>query len=126
MLSYTRNPFAMLRELYRILKKGGTIVFSLLKPVTDMATLYVDMISRISQDSPESFLGNFRSDKLHEYVKESGNVAIFLSHLFGREPLNYFDEHRIKELCCCYDLYDIELRHSYGKPAKACIVKAVK
>jgi SAM-dependent methyltransferase/pimeloyl-ACP methyl ester carboxylesterase len=125
-LSYTRNPFSMFNEFYRILKKGGIIVCSFLKPDSDLSVLYVDIISCISQESPDNFIENFTSDRLQNYVKESGNVAVFLSHLFGRAPLHFFNKNMIEELCYCVDFKNISISESYGEPSKALIMKARK
>lgn len=45
-LSYLKDPTVLLKELYRILKPGGTIVISSMKPFCDMSMIYRDFMEQ--------------------------------------------------------------------------------
>ena len=45
-LSYLKHPAALLRELYRVLKSGGTLVASSMKPHCDLSAIYRDSLAQ--------------------------------------------------------------------------------
>ncbi|HLC16668.1 MAG TPA: methyltransferase domain-containing protein [Thermodesulfovibrionia bacterium] len=60
-LSYVRNPYTILKESYRILKKGGIIVASFFKPEVNISKRDVDFITDVLQKDSQFFLMFFRT-----------------------------------------------------------------
>lgn len=51
LISYLKRPELLLSELYRILKKGGRIVVSSMKPFCDLSVIYKDVVDEASSES---------------------------------------------------------------------------
>ena len=50
LISYLKRPDFLLRELFRILKPGGKIVVSSMKPYCDLSVIYKDVVDESRQD----------------------------------------------------------------------------
>ena len=77
-MSYLKRPEALLRELRRVLKPGGTFVTSSMKPHCDLSVIYRDSISRqVSAEEIEAGRDLLRAAGKIKLKEEAGHYAFF-------------------------------------------------
>ena len=77
-LSYLKRPEALLRELHRVLKPGGTIVASSMKPHCDLSVIYRDSIAhQVTSEEIEAGRDLLRAAGKIKLKEEVGHYAFF-------------------------------------------------
>jgi len=77
-LSYLKRPEALLRELYRVLKPGGTCVASSMKPHCDLSVIYRDsIIQKVTSEEIEAGRDLLRAAGKIKLKEEVGHYAFF-------------------------------------------------
>jgi SAM-dependent methyltransferase len=77
-LSYLQQPAALLRELHRVLKSGGTFVASSMKPHCDLSVIYRDSIAQqVTPAEIEAGRDLLRAAGRIKLKEEAGHYAFF-------------------------------------------------
>lgn len=77
-LSYLKRPEALLRELHRVLKPGGTFVASSMKPHCDLSVIYRDSIAQqVTAEEIEAGRDLLRAAGKIKLKEEVGHYAFF-------------------------------------------------
>ena len=77
-LSYLKHPEALLRELHRVLKPGGTFVASSMKPHCDLSVIYRDSIAQqVTSEEIEAGRDLLRAAGKIKLKEEIGHYAFF-------------------------------------------------
>lgn len=77
-LSYLKRPEALLRELHRVLKPGGTLVTSSMKPHCDLSVIYRDSIAaQVTDEEIEAGRELLRAAGKIKLKEEVGHYAFF-------------------------------------------------
>jgi ubiquinone/menaquinone biosynthesis C-methylase UbiE/alpha-beta hydrolase superfamily lysophospholipase len=77
-LSYLKRPEALLRELYRVLKPGGGLVASSMKPHCDLSAIYHDSLAqRVTATEIEAGRDLLRAAGKIKLKEEIGHYAFF-------------------------------------------------
>jgi SAM-dependent methyltransferase/pimeloyl-ACP methyl ester carboxylesterase len=77
-LSYLKRPQALLRELQRVLRPGGSLVLSSMKPFCDMSVIYRDFISQqVTDRDVEAARNLLRAAGSIKLKEEKGYYAFF-------------------------------------------------
>ncbi len=77
-LSYLKRPEALLRELYRVLKPGGTFVTSSMKPHCDFSVIYRDSLTQqVTPSEIEAGRDLLRAAGKIKLKEEVGRYAFF-------------------------------------------------
>ena len=77
-LSYLKRPEALLRELYRVLKPGGGLVASSMKPHCDLSAIYHDSLAqRVTAAEIEAGRDLLRAAGKIKLKEEIGHYAFF-------------------------------------------------
>lgn len=83
-LSYLRRPQALLRELQRLLRPGGSLVLSSMKPYCDMSVIYRDFISQqITAQEVAAARNLLRAAGTIKLKEEKGYYAFFSEQELG-------------------------------------------
>lgn len=78
-ISYLAEPARLLAELYRVLRPGGVLVFSSMKPFCDLSAIYRDFIGQqITETERESARGLLRAAGQIKLKEEKGAYTFFL------------------------------------------------
>jgi ubiquinone/menaquinone biosynthesis C-methylase UbiE/pimeloyl-ACP methyl ester carboxylesterase len=118
-LSYLRNPDYALSELYSMLRPGGTIVVSSMRPDSDLSTIFTNYIRRIENQN-DNHGGAYGTGGARAMLNEAAT-------LFELEEDGYFrfyTSRELKELLEGAGFADISLRSSMGTPPQAVIAAA--
>ncbi|HEX6438334.1 MAG TPA: methyltransferase domain-containing protein [Candidatus Binatia bacterium] len=95
-ISYLQDPATMLKELWRVLRPGGSVVISSLKPNADLSEIYRNFISftddRLEIEEGRHLLNNAGLIK----VKEAAGIYHFYSEKELRDVVRKAGFHRAK------------------------------
>jgi ubiquinone/menaquinone biosynthesis C-methylase UbiE len=124
-ISYVYNPDLILMDFYRMLRTGGLLLVSSMKPDSDISTLFTDYINTVQSSNPKSTNGEEREDNLASARAMLNEAAA----LFTLEEDGYFRFYAEEELAAMFEaagFVDIKTYRSLGDPAQAVIVTGKK
>jgi ubiquinone/menaquinone biosynthesis C-methylase UbiE len=124
-ISYVYNPDLILRDFCRMLKPGGLLLVSSMKPDSDISTLFTDYITSVHSSLQYSTSAEEREDDLAAARAMLNEVAA----LFTLEEDGYFRFYAEEELASMFEaagFIDIKTYRSLGDPAQAVIVTGKK
>jgi ubiquinone/menaquinone biosynthesis C-methylase UbiE len=119
-ISYVYNPDLILQDFYRMLRPGGLLLVSSMKPDSDISTLFTDYINAVQSSNPTSAAGEEREDNLAAARAMLNEAAA----LFTLEEDGYFRFYAEEELAAMFEaagFVDIQTYRSLGDPAQAVI-----
>jgi len=124
-ISYVYNPDLILLDFYRMLRSGGLLLVSSMKPDSDISTLFTDYINMVQSSSLELANGEQREDNLAAARAMLNEAAA----LFTLEEDGYFRFYSEEELAALFEaagFVDVQTYRSLGDPAQAVIVTGRK
>jgi ubiquinone/menaquinone biosynthesis C-methylase UbiE len=124
-ISYVYNPDLILLDFYRMLRPGGFLLVSSMKPDSDISTLFTDYIHTVQSSNPKSADDGARDDNLAAARAMLNEAAA----LFTLEEDGYFRFYAEEELAAMFGaagFTDIKTYRSLGDPAQAVIVTGKK
>jgi len=104
LISYLKKPEALMKELYRVLRPGGTIVVSSMKPFCDLSVIYRDFLGEKKEQDLDS-ARNLMSAAGAIKLKEEHGQYIF------------FDQKTLTDLCRDAGFRRIRSFRSFGDQA---------
>ena len=111
-ISYVNNPDFTVKELFRVLKPGGTIIISTLKPFADLSQIYKNFVSQATSErdilEARKLLSNAGQIKRRE----------------GEGHYYFFSEKELKTIMVATGAKAVKTSRSFGNQAN--IVVAVK
>jgi SAM-dependent methyltransferase len=122
-LSYLPDPESALQEFYRMLKPGGRILVSSMKPDCDLSLIFTDF----TRDLKDGAVAAAKADTAT--LSGARHMLNEASRLFGLEEDGYFRFFSAKELerlLTRNGFDDIEAHPALGTPAQALVVTARK
>lgn len=108
-LSYLWDPLATLRELVRILKPGGRIVVTSLKPYADLSEIYRNFVS---QAQNEQDIGEAR-----KLLSSAGQIK----QKEGEGHYQFFSERELTALMIATGLERVRVHRSFGNQANVAV-----
>jgi ubiquinone/menaquinone biosynthesis C-methylase UbiE len=123
LLSYLPNPEYVSREFFRLLKPGGSILASSMKPDSDISTIYTTYIQDLQSQEPNENTGRDR-DLMNARIML--NEAAGLLQLEEEGYFRFYNAKELQELVECAGFHVIEVLSSLGSPSQAVIVIAKK
>ena len=105
-LSYLKNPFELIKELYRVMKPGGKLVISSMKPFCDMSVIYRDFMGQqvtgeeldsgrnllraagaIKIKEEQGYYVFYSAEELAELVSKAGFINTRWENCFGNQAV---------------------------------------
>jgi ubiquinone/menaquinone biosynthesis C-methylase UbiE len=125
-VSYIRNPRLTLNEFFRILKPGGRIVISSLKPDTDMSKPIHELIEKIKTAEHLPYFQDKKRDELIMAVQSYINSAAYLTDLEEERLFKFYSAKELSELLVDCRFKNIQVHETFGQPAQGLIAVGYK
>jgi ubiquinone/menaquinone biosynthesis C-methylase UbiE len=124
-ISYLRNPDYALAEFHHMLKPGGILLVSSMKPDSDISMLFTDYIRKVQ--SPRCFDdGEKRKEEGVVGARAMLNEAASLFELEEDGFFRFYTQKELKDMLSEAGFSDITVLTSLGNPPQANIVVAKK
>ncbi|MBI3811255.1 MAG: PilZ domain-containing protein [Nitrospirae bacterium] len=124
-ISYITDPDIVLKELYRILKPGGRLVISSMKPDLDMSKPLTDLIAKINSPEFISPPGISKKEILtstQSYI----NSAASLLDLEEERIFRFYNGEELQAIMKRAKFRDVRAYDSFGIPPQAAVVIGFK
>ena len=119
LISYLNKPVKTVQEFYRILKPGGKLILSTLKPDADMSKAFHDLAEKINLgDRP---IEGYSKEALLESAQEYINSTSYLSDLEEEGVFKFYNEEELFNLIKKGSFKQIEVFETGGNPPKILI-----
>jgi ubiquinone/menaquinone biosynthesis C-methylase UbiE len=125
LLSYLFNGEFFFSEFCRILKPGGTLLVSSMKPDSDLSTVFTNYIKDVKLSAKRSHM----YDEVNTTFTQARSMLNEAANLFELEEDGYFHFYSADELVCLFRNHGFEhitTNLSLGKPSQAVIVTGKK
>jgi SAM-dependent methyltransferase len=124
-ISYLYNPDDIIYEFYRILKPGGRLLVSSMKPDSDISLIFTNYIYKVKNFD----LGNTGIKDQEMNLTDARAMLNEAASLFELEEDGYFKFYSDTELVSMFEnagFINIKVTSSMGKPAQAVIITGEK
>lgn len=125
-ISYIQNPRLTLKECLRVLKPGGRIIVSSMKPDTDMSKPVYALREKIQTSDYLPYFQNKKRDDLLKSVQVYINSAASLTDLEEEKHFKFFNKNELIELMTSSGFHNIQLYETFGDPPQAIIAIGFK
>ncbi len=117
-ISYLFDPRAALAEFFRVIRPGGRLLISSMRPDSDISTIFTDYVSDVQHGFQEA-------SSLRD-AREMLNEAAGLFELEEEGFFRFYDEHELAELVSSVGFAVTHAERAMGDPSQAVIVCAEK
>lgn len=122
-LPYLYDPLASLREMHRLLRPGGTLVFSSIRPNFDPSKLYIEGVEILKRQEEE---GDPRTARKLEALRHYGNMVSRLIELEEDGRFRFYDAQALESLVAEAGFSRVHTFNAFGSPSTAILVRAEK
>ena len=127
LISYLEDPGSFLREVRRILKPGGRLVLSTMRPDADTSRIYEEgslelRSGRVGLDLPRASGGAPLEESLQSFL----NDAARLLDLEEQSVFRFFDQKELEELLVASGFEVLGCLRAFGVPPQALVAWARK
>lgn len=126
MLSYVRNPFSLLKEAHRMLKKGGSITASVFTSEVNISKRYVDFVKDLLQKDSQFFSNALQDEQSVQSLLAMEQTTTLIPNFLSRRPLHFYDIEQVESLFGYMNFKELEVIESYDDPPLALIVRGLK
>jgi ubiquinone/menaquinone biosynthesis C-methylase UbiE len=120
-LPYLYDPLASLREMHRLLRPGGTLVLSSIRPNFDPSKLYAEGVEILKRQEEE---GDTRTARKLEALRHYGNMVSRLIELEEDGRFRFYDAQALENLVAEAGFSRVHTFHAFGSPSTAILVRA--
>lgn len=125
-LSYLKNPEVTLTESFRVLKPGGMLILSSLKPDTDMSKPIDGLLNKIKSTNDLLYFQDQTREELLKAVQLYINSAAYLTDLEEMKLFKFYNSQELKSLLINSGFKKIQFHESFGNPTQGLIAVAFK
>jgi ubiquinone/menaquinone biosynthesis C-methylase UbiE len=125
-ISYIKTPKITLRECFRILKPGGKIVLSSLKPDTDMSKPIHALIEKIKTQDDLPHFKDKNKEELLIAVQHYINSAAYLTDLEEEKTFKFYNAEELSGLLKDSGFTHIQMFETFGNPRQGLIAIGYK
>ncbi len=123
-LSYIFNPVEILFEVRRIIKPGGLLVLSSMRPDTDASGLFTKLLDKIEVMPAEEFPAKWPKPRILESMRSFLNDAQALVDLEEAGTFDFFDPEKLDGLLEESGWESIRTIPTFGDPPQGYIIVA--
>ena len=122
-VSYLFDALSALREMHRLLRPGGTLVVSSIRPNFDPSKLYTEGVDILARQGEE---GDARAGRKLEALRHYGNMVSRLIELEEDGRFRFLDSGALTALVSEAGFARVHAFHAFGSPPTAIVVRAEK
>jgi uncharacterized protein (TIGR02266 family) len=126
LLSYLYNPEETVCEFYRMLRKGGRLVVSSLKPDADMSRFTGELVRAMEKASDDEIPEGLTKTQLVEAAREFIHSAARLFSLEEEGTFTFFTRREMEVMLAHAGFREIWAKPSFDNPPQAYILVGVK
>lgn len=123
-LSYIFNPFETLVEIRRIIRPGGRLVLSSMRPDTDASGLFTRLLDKIEALPAEALPPQWPKTRILDSMRSFLNDAEALVELEEAGTFDFFDPKKLEALLDEAGWESAGFRPSFGDPPQGYVVTA--
>ncbi len=123
-LSYIFNPVETLREIRRVIRPGGRLVLSSMRPDTDASGLFTRVLDKIEALPPEALPAEWPRSLLLDSLRSFLNDAQALVDLEEAGTFDFFDPEKLEGLLEEAGWELLRMIPSFGDPPQGYVVVA--
>lgn len=126
LITYLSRPSAFLREVYRILKRGGRLVLSTLKRDADISKIFLDGVNELAPRPSWESLEQEVAEDFEELARDFLNDASRILDYEEEGRFRFWDARELADLVANAGFSRIATTPAFGDPPQAVILRARK
>jgi ubiquinone/menaquinone biosynthesis C-methylase UbiE len=123
---YLYRPEATLAEFRRILRPGGVLVVSSMKPDADVSRIYTRLIERLQSSEEIAIPEGFSREDLLNSARTFLNNAAGILNLEEDGAFEFLPRERLVEMLQATGLRDVRVLDSFGDPPQAYVLAGIR
>lgn len=125
-LSYLAKPEALLRQVFGLLRPGGRLVVSSMRLDADVSTLFIEGVEELRKGRAREVFGPEGERKVVDSARMFLNDAARVLDLEEEGMFQFWTAEDLEQLVRDVGFRAVKSRASFGNPAQAFIVSAVR